>query len=86
MPVAMPMRTRTDWLQRRGVINRSDNRKRRTDSPLCVVLMRLRIAEVNKHAVTDVTGDKAIEARNCCGDTGLIATDQPTQILGIEAR
>ena len=70
--------------QRRGFITRSDNRKRGTDSPLSVVLVRLRIAEVDQHAVTNVTGNKAVEARDCCGDTGLIAADQRTQILGIE--
>ena len=53
---------------------------------LGVVLMRLRIAEINQHAVAHVLGDKPAKAADGVGDAAMIGADDLAQILGIEAR
>ena len=46
--------------------------------------MRLRVAEINQHAVAHVLGDKAIEPGDDLGDGAVIGGDDLAQILGIE--
>ncbi len=53
---------------------------------LGVVLMRLRIAEINEHAVAHILGDKAAKAADGVGDAAMVGADDLAQILGIEAR
>src|SRR5204862_5463947 len=56
----------------------------RPDRPLSIVLMRLRIAEINENAVAHVPGDEAIEPGDDFADGAVISADDLTQILGIE--
>jgi hypothetical protein len=60
----------------------SDHRESGTDRPFGIVLMSPRVTEVDQHAITDVTGDVAVEARDCPCDTRLIGADYRTQVLG----
>ena len=54
--------------------------------PLGVVLMRLRIAEIDQHAVAHVPGNEAVEPRDHLGDRTMICRDHLTQILGVQPR
>ena len=45
--------------------------------------MRLRISEINQHAVAHVFGDKAVKAADRLGDSAVVAPDQLAQILGV---
>jgi hypothetical protein len=56
------------------------------DRPLGIVFMRLRVAEINQHAVAHVFGDKAVEPDDDLGDGAVIGGDDLAQILGIEPR
>ena len=51
---------------------------------LGIILVRLRIAEVDQHAVTHVAGYKPAKAFDDICDAAMIGADDPTQILGIE--
>ena len=51
-----------------------------------IVLPRFRPAEIDQHAVADVTRDEAVELGDGAGDTRLICADDLPQILGIEPR
>jgi SAM (Sterile alpha motif) domain-containing protein len=55
-----------------------------SDSLFRVVLVRLRVTEVDEHAVAHVLGDEAVEAayRLCCA--GVIAADDLAQVFGVE--
>ena len=53
--------------------------------PLRVVLMGLRIAEVDEHAVAHVFGNEAIEAAHGVGDAFLIGRNDLAQVLGVHA-
>jgi hypothetical protein len=48
--------------------------------------MRLRVAEIDEHAVSHVFGDIAAEAGDGVGDGAMISADDLAQILGIEPR
>src|SRR6516165_11653692 len=48
--------------------------------------MRLRIAEINQHAVAHKPGDEAVEPGDDFRDGAVISSDDLAQILGIEAR
>jgi hypothetical protein len=48
--------------------------------------VRLRVAEVDEHAVAHVFGDEAGEAGNGVGDAAVVGADDLAQILGIEPR
>jgi hypothetical protein len=54
--------------------------------PFSVVLMRLRIAEIDQHPVTHVLGDKAGVPGDGLGDGAVIGGNYLAQILGIEPR
>ena len=56
------------------------------DRPLGVVLMRLRVAEINQHTIAHVFRDKAAEAPDGIGDGAVVGGDDLAIILGIEAR
>ena len=56
------------------------------DRPLGVVLMRLRIAEIDQNPVAHVFGDKAVEAGDRVGDAAVVGADHLAQILGIKPR
>jgi hypothetical protein len=45
--------------------------------------MRLRISEIDQHAVAHVFGDKAVKAADRRGDSAVIISDQLAQILGV---
>ena len=63
-----------------------DHAQPRPDRPLGVVLMRLRVAEIDQDAVAHVLGDKAVELGDDLGDGAVIRGDDLAQILGIEPR
>src|ERR1700738_3421097 len=54
------------------------------DRALSVVLVRLRIAEVDEDAVAHVLRDKPADAADRLGDMAMIGTDHLAKILGIE--
>ena len=53
-----------------------DHRQPGAHRALGVVLMRLRIAEIDQHAIAHVLGDKAGEAADRVGDGAVIGADQ----------
>ena len=63
--------------------DRIDGTEPGADRPLGIVLMRLRIAEINQHAVAHVLGDEAIEPGDDLGDGTVIGADNLTQILRV---
>ena len=65
--------------------HRGDQLQARTHRPLGVVLMRLRIAEINQHAVAHVFGDEAAEAAHGLGDAFLIGRNDLAQVLRVHA-
>ncbi len=71
---------------RRQSADRLDYREAGAHRPLGIVLMRLRIAEINEHAVAHVFGDKAGEPPDRFGDATVIGADDLAQVLGIKAR
>jgi hypothetical protein len=66
--------------------DRADRSQSRPDSPLGVVLMRSRVAEIDRDTVAHVFGDKAVEAADHVGDGLVIGGDDLAQILGVETR
>ena len=54
-------------LSRRQSADRLDHRQPGAHRPLGIVLMRLRIAEIDQHPVAHVLGDKAVEAADRLG-------------------
>ena len=56
------------------------------DGALGVVLVRVRIAEIDEHAVAHVLGDEAVVAADRVGDAAVIGADHLAQVLGIEPR
>jgi hypothetical protein len=51
-----------------------------------VVLMRLRIAEIDEYPVAHIPGDEAVEPKDNSGDCAVVSGDDLAQILGIELR
>ncbi len=72
--------------RRRQMADRVDDRKPGAHRPLGVVLVRLRIAEVDKQPIAHVLRDKVVEAGDRFGDAAVIGADHLPQILGIETR
>ena len=66
--------------------HRIDRAQPRSHRPLGVVLMRLRVAEIDQYAVAHVPGDKTIALGDFCGDSAVIRGDDLAQILGIKLR
>ena len=62
----------------------AEARKRRAYAPLRVVLVRHREAEVRDHAIAQVLGDVAVEARDFADDRILVRADHATQVFRIE--
>jgi hypothetical protein len=63
---------------------RLDQRQPGPHRPLGIVLVGARIAEIGKHAVAHVFGDKPAAALNDRGDAAMITADHRAQILGVE--
>jgi hypothetical protein len=63
-----------------------DHRETRPHRPLGIVLMRLRIAEIDQHPVAHIFGDKAVEAADRLGDGAVVVADQLPQILRVKPR
>jgi hypothetical protein len=64
----------------------TDQRQPASRGAFGVVLVRLRIAEINQDAVAHVAGDKPAKTLDNLCDTAMIGADDPAQILGIEPR
>ena len=73
-------------LPRRQSADRLDHRQPGAHRPLGIVLMRLRIAEIDQHPVAHVLGDKAVEAADRLGDGAVVGADQLAQILRVKTR
>jgi hypothetical protein len=57
-----------------------------TDRALGVLLLRVRIAEINQDAIAHELGDIAVEAPDSFADPLLIGADHIAHVLGIEPR
>ena len=55
-------------------------------SPLCVILMGLRIAKVDEDAVAKIFGYEAAEATYGLRDGLLVAADNFAEVFGVDAR
>ena len=66
--------------------DRLDHRQPGAHRPLGIVLMRLRIAEIDQHPVAHVLGDKAVEAADRIGHGAVVGPDQLAQILRVKTR
>ena len=73
-------------LPRRQSADRLDHRQPGAHRPLGIVLMRLRIAEVDQHPVAHIFGDKPVEPADRIGDGAVVGADQLAQILRVEPR
>ena len=65
--------------------HRRDQLQPRPHRPLGVVLMRLRIAEIDEHAVAHVFRHEAAEAAHGLGDAFLIGRNDLAQVLRVHA-
>ena len=65
--------------------DRIDHLQPRPHRLLGVVLMRLRIAEIDQHAVAHVFGDEAVETAHGLGDALLIGGNDLAQVLRVHA-
>ena len=63
--------------------DRLDYRQPRPHRTLGIVLMCLRIAEIDQHPVAHIFGDKPIEAADRLGNGAVIVPDQLPQILRV---
>ena len=84
-PVAMP--TRTCRTTRR--LERCEPRDQVQSSPyraFCIILVRLRIAEIGEHAVAHIFCHEPVEATHRLRDALLVGGNDLAQILGIHAR
>ena len=66
--------------------DRRDQLQPRPHRPLGIVLVRLRIAEIDEHAVAHVLRDEAAEALHGLGDAFLIGRDDLAQVFRVHAR
>ena len=73
----------TQIFARRQPADRFDHREGGAHRLLGIVLVRLRISEINQHAVAHVFGDKAVKAADRLGDSAVVVPDQLAQILGV---
>jgi hypothetical protein len=73
-------------LPRRQLADRLDHRKPSAHRPLGIVLMRLRIAEIDQHSVAHILGDKPVEAADRVGHGPVVVADQLPQIFRVELR
>jgi hypothetical protein len=61
-----------------------DEGKARLDGALGIMLVGLRIAEIDQHPVTHVLGDETAETLDCLGAAAMVGADDRAQILRIE--
>ena len=66
--------------------NPIDQRQPASRSTLGIVLVRLRISEINQDPVAHVAGDKPAKALDNLCDAAMVGADDPAQILWIEPR
>ena len=83
-PVAMPTRV-CSGTARLEPAHRRDQLQPRPHRPLGVILMGLRIAEIDEHAVAHVFGHEATEAAHGLGDAFLIGRNDLAQVLRVHA-
>ena len=83
-PVAMPTRV-CSGARVLSAVTARDQLQPRPHRPLGVVLMRLRIAEIDQHAVAHVFRHEAAEAAHGLGDAFLIGRNDLAQVLGVHA-
>ena len=76
----------TQLLPRGQSADRLDYRQPRPHRSLGIVLMRLRVAEIDQYPVTHVLGNKAVEAADCRGNRAMVVSDQLPQILRVKTR
>ena len=65
--------------------DRVDGCEPRPHRPLGIILMRLRVAEIDQHAIAHIPGDEAIEPGDDFADGAVIGGDDLAIILRIEA-
>ena len=65
-------------------MDRGDDRKRRADRALGIVLMGVRITGIDQHAVAEILRDRAVEAADEFRGAAMEGGDDGPQILGIE--
>ena len=81
----MPTRVcRGAWVFR--ALTAATNSKPGAHGPLCVVLVRLRIAEVDQDTVAHVFRHEATEALHGLGDALLIGRNDLAQVFRVHAR
>jgi hypothetical protein len=81
-PVAMP-ETHIQRLRRSEPPDRLDDGEPGAHRPFGIVLMRLRIAEIDQDAVAHILGDKAVQVADRLGDSAVVVADQLTQIFRV---
>jgi len=64
----------------------SEDRQASANRALGVFLLRVRVAEINQHAVAHELGDVAVEAPDGFAHRLLIGADHVAHVLGIEPR
>ena len=64
--------------------DRVDDSESSPHRPLGIVLMRLRVTEIDQHPIAHVLGDKATDAGHRVGNATVVSADHLAQILGIE--
>jgi hypothetical protein len=64
--------------------NRFDECQSAPHRPLGVVFVRLRIAEIDEHAIAHVPGDEPAKPVECLCDAFVIRSDHRAEIFGIE--
>ena len=84
-PVAMPTRVCSGALVFSSA-DRLDQLQPRPHRPLRVILVRLRITEVDQHTVAHVLRDEPAEALHGLGDALLVGGNDLAQVLGVHAR
>jgi hypothetical protein len=64
--------------------DRFDERQSRPYRALGIILVGLRIAEINEHPVAHILGNKPVEPGDRLRDASVVGPDQRTQVLGVE--
>ncbi len=68
---------------RHSRLPRLDHRQPGAHRTFGIVLMRLRVAEIDQHAITHVFSDKAFKATNRLANRAVVIPDQLAQILRV---
>ncbi len=65
--------------------NRIENGKAGAHGPLCVMLIRCGVAEIDQHAIAQILGDKSVKPRHHIGDPFVEDGDPIVHVLGVKA-